>query len=252
MKIKAIREILLVSVFLAGLCGISRASTVIVSASTQPSLGGDDIASFSGTGAISNYQDFTNQALPGQVFTTGSNAAGYLLNSITLQGSGNAGGGYSAATYTITIYSVSSEIMTGDLSGTHTSYSGETLTPLDGGSFTYTFANTTDNFSKDYLTFTLPSLIALDPNAQYAFTITVPSAGGSWYGLQSSYSNDPQDVYDGGYAFNMLVADDGTLGALDRGYDRNFGIELEAIPEPASWVLMGFGIGTLVLLRRKK
>ncbi len=207
----------------------------ITASPTAPVTSGDDINNFI-SGSIAG-GDYTNHNPPGQTFLTGSASASYLLDSITVEGGGNAGF-FENQPFTLSIYTIS----------------GTTLTPVD--SETYTFPDT--DISSDYLTFTPSSPIALAANTEYAFTIgnTPDGFGGisnpsSWYGFVDS--NATGSTYPDGTAINANVPVSGSTTSTSfapQGYDMSFAVALSAAPEPSTWAMMFGGVAVLLGMLR--
>jgi hypothetical protein len=141
----------------------------------QPVIGNSQSAGGSPDGL--NYY-FDNASPPGQVFTTGSNPGGYVLNSLALKMGGGSGGLPAAGTgqeYLLRLYSVS-----GSTAIAYAVYSSET-------NFGFT--------DLDWLRWTGFS-VPLAASTSYAFTFGRISSGVGWDSL-SCVSNSPP-VYNGG------------------------------------------------------
>lgn len=137
--------------------------------SAQPDVGTDDISQLiagSGNPDSLNYY-FDNSTPPGQTFTTGNNANGYQLGSLSILTAGNSGSLPSAGqTYYLRIYSMS----------------GSTATLLS----TYASTNTFTFIDNDWLQWTGLNNVLL-PNTQYAYTFARGSSG--WENLSSTSGN---------------------------------------------------------------
>ena len=177
--------------------------------------GASDISQLDFSGSVDGGRDYTDNSTPGQAFTTGSNSLGYLLNSLTFKGGGNAGGGYETGNFVVDISSVS----------------GNTLTNL--GKFTASAPPLT-SLSSDFFTINLSAAnLTLASGTQYAYNIYSTQC---YFGL--SQSTDNVDTYAGGVAFK---GDQGsrtsptTFSAFNSNpnYDRAFSVGLTANP-PAS------------------
>ena len=182
-------------------------------------------------------QDYTNNNTPGQTFTTGSNSLGYLLNNLTLKGSGNAGNGYQTGNFVVDISSVG----------------GTTLTSL--GTFTASAAPLSGHES-DFFTIDLSAAnLTLASGTQYAYDI-YGTAG--FFGLSRA-----GEVYPGGSAFK---GDQGSKNSPTSftsyipSYDRTFNVGLTAnlpssAPEASQTLVMGMmtlGLGGLLAVARRR
>jgi len=176
---------------------------------TAPTPGPNDIAQLvAASGANSpdglNYY-FDNSVPPGQTFTTGSNASGYTLGSLSILTADNSGqlpaGGQA---YYLRIYSVS----------------GTTATLMA----TYVSTNNFTFIDNDWLQWTgLNTVMA--PNAQYAYSFGRISSGAGWENL----SNVGGDLYAGGEVALIPVAGGAmTLGSSDS-YDATFVVGLTPV-----------------------
>jgi hypothetical protein len=223
-----------VAVLAVSLASLAHGQTAIVTSSTAPATGANDIVNFNDSGSPNGNQDYSNNLPPGQTFTTLGTTEEYDLDSVTVQG-GNSAGFSAGQPLTLTIYSIA----------------GTTLTSLGSQEFAFSSPLTPD-YASDYLTLNLTTPIALAANTQYAFTLgnspdgtghlTNPSA---YYGFAVSAG----DVYDGGAAFQAAIpASDGgdsTIASGPYGYDRSFAIGLVTVPEPSMWALMLAGVAML-------
>ena len=203
---------------------------IVTASATAPTTSGDDINNII-SGSISG-DDYTNHNPPGQTFLTGGAGGGYLLNSITVEGGGNAGG-YENALFSLTIYSVS----------------GTALTLVD-----YENYFIPDDSASDYLTFTPDSPVSLAANTEYAFTIgNMPDGYGgitnpsSWFGFVDS--NATGSTYANGTAIGATLPASGSLTstsiATTEPYDMSFAVSLSETPEPSAWAMMAGGVAVL-------
>lgn len=228
----------------AAMSNFASAAVTISASATDPAIGTydqynlvDDLTIPGGTtpgGGTYNSQSYTDNAgPPGQTFTTPGSKPGFKLNSISLKGTGDGGGGATAGNWSVRISSVN----------------GSTLTPLatlteisgPGGATGVT----------DWITFSLSGVdaVSLGANKQYAFEAY---SGSGWYGLGGTLDAG----YAGGTAFNSASGArsfaDATLGNLaNHGYDRTFHVSLTAVPEPATGLLALCAAGSLLAIRRR-
>ena len=192
------------------LAGSAQAQTATLTdiGSTPPTPGADDVSQLLVPSAPDkpdglNYY-VNNNPPPGQIFTTGSNPAGYTLTSLALATAGDSGGGIpgSPQAYILRLYSVSGATAT--LMATYTSQS------------TFTFSDL------DWLQWTGISL-GLQPNTQYAYSFAETSFG--WENL-ANVSGNP---YPGGEV--ALIPTGG--GAMSLGsshsYDASFDVGLSPV-----------------------
>ena len=137
---------------------IASAQTITTLGATAPTPGPNDISQLSfgtvtGPDGLNYFTDNGNP--PGQTFTTGNNASGYVLTNVVFKtGSENTGGSgtlVQAAGYTLRIYSISN-VTNATLVATYT---------LGAGTFLYT--------AGDWLQISGLAL-ALNTNSTYAYT----------------------------------------------------------------------------------
>jgi hypothetical protein len=158
-----------------------------------------------GGGTITyNSQAYTDNAgPPGQTFTTPAGTASFVLNSVSLKGVADFGGGSTSGEWGIRISQVSGSTLIPQ------------LTSLNVPGVTGALANDWYTFA-----FTGADAIPLTPSTQYAFEVYTENG---WLGFDA----DTTDSYAGGTAFNNAGAarsfTDSTLGDLAiHGYDRTF------------------------------
>jgi hypothetical protein len=180
----------------------------------------------------------------GMSFTTGSNAGGYTISSITVQHvlwptfvtNGTFYGVANGNTFDFEIGTIS----------------GSNLTPILTTAATYSGAGISGagtSGTGTYFTFDLSGegLAALAPNTTYYFEIA-SGTGNPFFELNSTSA----DGYAGGQAFagnNASILDTDNVVSLSSG-DFAFHAGLTAIPEPSAALLGGLGI--LGLLRRRR
>jgi hypothetical protein len=182
------------------------AATLIDLGTTAPTPGTSDVSQLSvesgNTPPGLNYY-FDNSTPPGQTFTTGANANGYTLKTVSMLTDGNSGSIPSAGqTYTLRFYSVSGSTAT--LVNTFTSQSG------------FVFAD------YDWLQWTNLDIL-LSANTKYAYTLQRGSAGWERMGTASG------DLYTGGAAVLIPTAGGPISSSTTSGYDAAFCVGLEAI-----------------------
>ena len=152
-----------------GLAGSLHAQTLTDIGSSAPTTGANDVSQLSTQGNTTwpdtlNYftdnQTSYGTGEPGQTFTTGTNASGYVLTSLAFRtgGIGNASGTTTAQPYYLRIYSIS----------------GSTATLLQ----TYTSGNVAFN-DGDWLKWTGLS-VSLSANTTYAYSFGKASSTSSW------------------------------------------------------------------------
>ncbi len=229
------KSLLLATISLALLADTSVRAQLITASATQPTIGTNDIASYTEpVGVNDGNQDYSNNVpLAGETFTTSGAFPALSLKSVTVQGVGDAGtaGGsiYQAATYTLTLYSVTAG----------------TATALQSSNFTFADKTGATNYSTNYLTFNLTTPVTLAANTQYAYTI---AASGGCYGFAGS--SPTASAVAGGDAVGIPA---GGGAVTDYVYSRNFDVALTAVPEPSAWVLLSVSglVGGLFVAQRR-
>jgi hypothetical protein len=173
---------------------------------TAPTPGTDDVSqlgvSSGSTPTGMNYY-FNNGSPPGQTFTTGSHASGYILNSVYILTDDNSGqipvGGQ---VYELRLYSVAGSTAT--LVSTFDSQGGFVFTDYD------------------WLQWTNLGII-LTPNTQYAYTLRSTTAG--WERLASTSGNP----YAGGEAVLIPTAGGALVTESTHDYDAAFMVGLTPV-----------------------
>lgn len=202
----------------------SPAATVTVS-NTAPVVDGADIANDNGSadGGGNQGHVWSNRPTQGQTFTTGSNAGGYQLNSVTLKNLNNTV--TQNPTFSVVVGSVAGTVLTqigSTESGVAPSYA-----PLD------------------YITFNFDTPLTLNANTTYGFLWGSNSQG------FVSVNNLDGSTYAGGTAISSGANSAPDLGNLiDRQMDRVFHADIETIPE-ASSSLLGL-LGLAFAFRRRR
>lgn len=210
------------------------AQTVIQTSATAPTPGAFDISNFSTPGGNSGTQDYSNNApAPGQSFTTLTSPASFNLNSVTVQGNGDAGavGGvttYQGATYTLSIFSIA----------------GATATQLRTQTYVFADQTATGAYATSYLKFNLTTPLVVAANTQYAYTV---SANGGFYGFAGTGAAGGVVAGKGGQAVGITAP-----AVTNYAYTRNFDIGLTAVPEPSTWALLLVGTAGVMLAWKRQ
>jgi len=200
--------------------GVVRAQTLIDLGGTTPTPGTNDAAQLSSSGNVTapdglNY--YTDNQVghsagePGQTFTTGNNAAGYVLTSVTIKTGGLGSSTYSgigtAQPYYLHIYSVS----------------GSTAALLQ----TYTSANF--GFSDgDWLKWSGLS-VAVAANSTYAYSFGKASSTAGWEPMAVAANN----LYSGGEIGLISPVNGAVAFGSSHGYDAVFDVGLISATLPS-------------------
>jgi beta-galactosidase len=229
-------KITLAASVLMGLLSVSQAQSLADLGANAPASGANDVAQLSlagnqtapdGLNYYTDNQTGHSTGEPGQTFTTGTNAAGYVLSSVSIRtaGLGSYSGIGTSQAYYLHIYSVS----------------GTTATLLQ----TYTSANVT--FSDgDWLKWSSLS-VPLAANSTYAWSFGKASSTSGWEALAVA-SNNP---YAGG-EIGMVPTSGGiiTFGS-SHGFDSVFNVGLvpatvpgiiQVVVSPTNNVLVGTSV----------
>jgi hypothetical protein len=167
-------------------------------------------------------------------FFTGTNAEGYLLDSVQLALT-NASG--SPSSFTAMIYSV--VFTSGAVPGTNLATLTGSLSPISAGIYTYAPG----------------SGLTLSPNTLYYLVLTagttVANGAYEWDWVYPSTSYNPNGNWEGGgYEFRSSSGSLGSWGHLGEYYPQ-YAITATAIPEPGVLGLLGLG-GLCLLWHRRK
>lgn len=209
----------------AVLCmGSVTAATVSIS-SAAPTVDGADIANL-GDGVDAGGDQghvWNNRPHQGQSFTTGSNAAGYQIQAVTMRNLNN----------TVT-NGPTFNVLVGTLSGTTFTQTGSTETGI------------APNYApNDYITFTFDTPLTLTANTTYAF---LWGSNGSGFVTENTLDDS---TYTGGTAISSGDNNVPDLNnVISRNVERIFHVDLVAIPEPSA-ALLGL-LGGCFLLRRRR
>ena len=178
---------------------------------SAPTPGVFDISQLSSVGntggpdGFNYYTDnFKNNSTgnPGQTFTTGSNAAGYNLSSISLKVGDPGNGGDSGSPFTLFLNSLSN--------------SGTTATEISSTSFS------SPGFTGgDWATFTLPSAQLLSANTTYAFGIS-----DAYSYKYTAFANTNTNPYAGGELAEIPIGGGAVSYGASHSYDATFNIGL--------------------------
>jgi hypothetical protein len=194
--------------------------------------------------------DYLNNPPPGETFALGSAAT---LSSVTVMGNGDAGYWSGSAFYgTLASSPITAglewQLQIGTVSGT-------TITPLPGFPEQVTgFAPVSDS---SFVTFNLSSPVSLAAGQEYEFSLNLLNSlsngnDSTWYGLSESLT--PQigtgNAFNNGATVGSFgnVVDPITTGVVG---DYDFVFVLQAVPEPSSMLLIGFGGLALLAFRRR-
>ena len=208
-KITKFASRIVATVSLFGLATLASAQTLTDIGATPPTPGANDISQLSNVGTVSqpdglNYY-IDNASPPGQTFTTGSNPAGYILNSVALlTDAANQGGNVNSpqpSGYTLYIYSISGSTATLVVS----------YPSIGAGTFTYILG--------DWLQVSGLSL-QLNPNTVYAFTFRRGNNG--WENLDTASGN----LYAGGEICLIPPAGGTVTYSSSHSYDAAFDVGL--------------------------
>ena len=235
----------------------ARAATVIFS-TTAPTAAPGDVLISNTSGAtsdgtnVSGAQPFFyisgDRPAQGQFFTTGSNAAGYTLNSVSLQD-------VNYAEYSKTINANTFTVRVTQPTAT------TTITAMDTESAPVT-ANQANNFgnvnntagSGRYITFNLAAPVALLANTQYGFDVASTTTD-QYFKSNGTNANGFFGAYNSGSngAGNTTIA----AGTGERVFftDLTANVNVSPAPEPAQAAALGFfglGLGALILKARKR
>jgi hypothetical protein len=200
-----------------------------------------------------------NNACLGQTFTTGANADGYLLTSISFMQVANSSTWYSCnglGSQGFRIFSTAAP-----------SGGVQPITLLDQETLTYpeltsggTAFNSTPGVNAWWVTVTLDTPITLQANTQYGFDLQTDGTGANgdffmeWNGTRTDGLSGGQAIIDGANGYTP-AAGSVWLGTGDNSGDRTFVAAMTAlapVPEPSTMALAGLGGLALLFLRRRQ
>lgn len=170
-----------------------------------------------------NYYTNNGGAPAGETFTTGSNASGYLLNSITVMDASEHGGFADGTAITVNLSSVSGStfstlaILTGSVATGTTAATGDYLQLKLANPITLA-ANSVYGYS--LVTGAGYSGLAVDPNADYTggqLAMFTPSSGNLFGGTLTTSTLTPNAIFDASLTPISAVPDAPTLGLLTLG-----------------------------------
>lgn len=189
-----------------------------------------------GTGT-NNMNYFTNNAQPpGETFTTGTNAAGYNLNAITVLDLSEYGAFKSGYTVTLDIYSVNATAATSTLLDTFSGAAGSTVNAS----------------SNDYIQISLANPLVLTSGTVYGYSISTPVGSSN---PNSGLGADTHNNYTGGVLAEFTPGTNQALITNSNWPNAVFDASLTpvtAVPAPATFALVGLGSLALLGLKRRK
>lgn len=230
--------------------GVAVQASPIVWSASAPDITGDNIGNLTGSGGVDannvNAGDdvvtyiAANREGQGQTFTTGANAGGYSLTSVTLQQTDYTSGSSIDAGW-IPFYHETFNLQVGTISG-------GTFTALYTEDFEMASSGQPANNSGDgaYFELALSTSQSLAANTDYAFMVYVYDDA-EWGGPYLEINGSAADVFAG-----SAITVDRTSGAVTtQTGDRAFAVGLQAVPEPATIGLIGFFGASVFLIRRR-
>jgi hypothetical protein len=256
-KTKLLTGLGCIALALAGVTA-SAQSTIVSVGTTTPTVGaGVQYLGDSGTAGNAAVEFGNNQyiagdnnACLGQTFTTGANADGYQLTSISfMQAASNYTYWQGGGTLGMRLFSTG---------GTSPGYQGnyQAISVLDQES-SIAFPNVawgggTQGANALWVTVTLGTPITLQANTQYGFDLQASTFFMEWNGTSTDGLNGGQAIIDGS---NGGTPDSGSvwLGTGANSGDRTFVAAMTAVapvPEPTTLALAGLG-GLALLVRRR-
>jgi len=145
-----------------------------------------------------------NQPRQGQTITTGSNANGYDLTGITVRMAGytsNTATGTNRVSWDLNAFNGPIIVEIGKISGS-TTFSTVSKQNFTAGGTGNPGTGTSANGAGTYITFNLPFTVHLEPNATYAFDLTIGNGSGNFF----EWLGTSADPYASGSAYNRTGA----------------------------------------------
>lgn len=241
--------------------GISAHAASLSWNSTAPTVNGADIANFVGVSAdVDNIAGGDDQGTyiaigrdaVGQTFTTGGNLGGYQLDAVTLQhvnydtfwSLDTGWNGYNGGSFGLQIGTISAGVFTPLLTeaALMDASAPANMNPGTGSAM--------------FATISLGTPISLSANTTYGFAVystndgTTDPNNGPYFEVNGDGTTSAN--YTGGEAFGLVTSSySATDTVVSRAGDRVFHLDMVAVPEPASFSLIGlFGAGVLLVRRR--
>ena len=166
-----------------------------------------------------------NHPRQGQTITTGANANGYDLTAVTVRMAGystNTATGSNRVSWNLNAFNGPIIVEIGKVSG-GTTFSTVSKQSFTAGGTGNPGAGTSANGAGTYITFNLPFTVHLEPNATYAFDLTIGNGSANFF----EWLGTSADPYSSGSAYNRAGA---TITPLTG--DRVFQLSLAASTAP--------------------
>ena len=271
----------LVTTIICGSLALAASATTVTVGTTTPSVGaGVEYLGDSGAAGnvsmpwgISTYVAGDNNCCLGQTFTTGANAGGYFLTSISFMQVANSSTWDSMnglGSQGIRLFQMGNGITAGNPYNSSPTYYQSVSQILDSETIQYptltsggNFFNSTPGTSAWWVTVTFGAPISLQANTQYGFDLQTDGTGGNgdffmeWNGTSTAGYGGGEAFVDGANGNSPdanITTDQGAFlgysGSISGGGSHTFVAAMQAVPEPSALALMGLG-GLAVLLRRR-